>query len=94
MCADVQQNSYEEVNVIEKGGNYGWRVMEATHCFDYTKPDEHPAACDTADLVMPVIEYSNCTAQPQNCKGISVTGGYVYRGCDDERPGFHRFGKW
>ena len=94
ICADVQQNSYEEVNVIEKGGNYGWRVMEATHCFDYTKPDEHPAACDTADLVMPVIEYNNCTAQPQNCKGISVTGGYVYRGANEAWQGKYIFGDW
>lgn len=94
MCGDVQQNSFEEINIVEKGGNYGWRVMEATHCFDYTKPDEHPAACDTAGLTDPVMEYNNCTAQPDGCKGISVTGGYVYRGANEDWQGKYIFGDW
>lgn len=94
MCADVQQNSYEEVNVVEKGGNYGWRAMEGTHCFDYTKPDEHPAACDNADFINPVMEYNNCTAKPDGCKGISVTGGYVYRGAHEAWQGNYIFGDW
>ena len=94
MCADVQQNSYEEVNVVEKGGNYGWREMEATHCFDYTAPDEHPATCDTADYVMPVMEYQNCTAKPDGCLGISITGGYVYRGGHEAWGGKYIFGDW
>lgn len=94
MCADVQQNSFEEVNVIEKGGNYGWRVREAAHCFDYAKPDEHPAACDTEGLIDPVMEYNNCTAQPDGCLGISVTGGYVYRGGHEAWQGAYIFGDW
>ena len=51
VCADVQQNSYEEVDIIKKGGNYGWRVMEASHCFDYTKPDDHPSSCKNEGLI-------------------------------------------
>jgi len=94
ICADVQQNSYEEVNVIEKGGNYGWRRMEASHCFDYQKPDNHPASCDQTDLIMPVVEYKNCTAQPNGCLGISVTGGYVHRGSDAGLAGKYVFGDW
>jgi len=94
MCGDVQQNSYEEIDVVEKGGNYGWRAMEGTHCFDYTKPDEHPAVCDTADFIQPVMEYNNCTAKPDGCKGISVTGGYVYRGENSEWDGKYIFGDW
>ncbi len=31
---DVGQNAYEEINVVQKGKNYGWRTMEGTHCFD------------------------------------------------------------
>jgi len=72
MCGDVQQNSYEEIDVIEKGGNYGWRAREAAHCFDYTAPDDHPAACETEGLIDPVMEYNNCTAQPDGCMGISI----------------------
>ena len=93
-CGDVQQNSYEEISVIEKGGNYGWRKVEATHCFDYTKPDDHPSSCDTSGMTMPILEYQNCTAKPDGCKGISVTGGYVYRGSHSDWDGKYIFGDW
>jgi glucose/arabinose dehydrogenase len=66
-AADVGQNAYEEVNIIEKGGNYGWNIMEATHCF------EPETGCNRQGLTLPVWEY------PRG-EGVSVTGGYVYRG--------------
>ncbi len=94
ICGDVQQNSFEEVNVITKGGNYGWRRMEAGHCFDYQKPDDHPATCDMDELINPVLEYKNCTAQPDGCLGISVTGGYIHRGSDKGLAGKYVFGDW
>lgn len=93
-CADVQQNSYEEVDIIQEGDNMGWRVKEATHCFDYTKPDNHPASCDAANMVDPILEYPNCTARPADCLGISVTGGYVYRGSAAGWDGKYIFGDW
>ena len=93
-CGDVQQNSYEEVSLIGKGQNMGWRRMEATHCFDYQKPDDHPASCDRSGLTLPILEYNNCTAKPQGCKGISVTGGYVYRGSHAAWRGKYFFGDW
>jgi glucose/arabinose dehydrogenase len=64
---DVGQDLYEEINIIVKGGNYGWNIMEGMHCF---KP---PAGCDTSGLILPVWEYGRK-------EGISVTGGFVYRG--------------
>jgi glucose/arabinose dehydrogenase len=93
-CGDVQQNSYEEINIIEKGGNYGWRKMEASHCFDYTKPDTHPADCDTEGLIEPIMEYNHCAAQPDGCLGISITGGYVYDGTVEDWKGKYIFGDW
>lgn len=93
-CGDVQQNSYEEISVVGKGQNMGWRRMEATHCFDYTKPDNHPASCDKAGLTMPILEYKNCTAKPEGCMGISVTGGYVYQGANASWKGKYIFGDW
>jgi glucose/arabinose dehydrogenase len=93
-CADVQQNSYEEVDIVEAGGNYGWREMEASHCFDYMRPDEHPENCDTSQYIMPILEYENCTARPQGCEGISVTGGYVYRGAHEPWNGKYIYGDW
>ena len=65
---DVGQNSYEEIDIIEKGGNYGWKIMEASHCF---KPSEN---CDTNGLKLPVWEYDRSRGD------ISITGGFVYRG--------------
>ena len=104
-CGDVQQNSFEEVSIIGSGDNLGWRRMEATHCFDFEAPNAHPESCDTAGLVPPIIEYPNCTAigaRPKGqrehtgaeCEGISVTGGYVYRGSHADWDGKYIFGDW
>jgi glucose/arabinose dehydrogenase len=94
MCGDVQQNSWEEVDVIAKGNNMGWRRMEGDKCFDFQKPDNHPPSCDKAGLTEPVMVYANCTAVKQNCMGISVTGGYVYRGAHQPWQGKYIFGDW
>src|SRR5215210_7103530 len=93
-CADVQQNSIEEVDIIKKGGNYGWRRMEGDKCFDYVNPNAHPASCDKNGLTDPILVYNNCTAVPQGCLGISVTGGYVYRGSHAPWAGKYIFGDW
>jgi len=66
--ADVGQYEYEEINIIESGGNYGWNIMEGTSCYD-------SPSCDEDDLELPVWEYELYV------DGVcSVTGGYVYRG--------------
>lgn len=93
-CADVGQNAYEEVNIIEKGKNYGWRVMEGKQCFDYVNPNKNPASCENADMTDPIIEYNNCAARPKGCKGISITGGYIYRGANADWDGKYIFGDW
>lgn len=66
-AGDVGQNAYEEIDIIEKGGNYGWDVMEGKHCF------EPSSGCNTAGLKLPIWEYNRDL-------GISITGGFVYRG--------------
>jgi glucose/arabinose dehydrogenase len=71
-AGDVGQNTYEEIDRIEKGKNYGWDCREAMHPF--MPASERCELCKTAhDLVDPVWEYGRS-------EGISVTGGYVYRG--------------
>lgn len=92
-CADVGQNSFEEVNVVTKGGNYGWRVREGKHCFDYVNPNTHLPSCDSAGMVEPIFEYSNCNVT-QDCKGLSITGGAVYRGSHGPWQGKYFFGDW
>jgi len=70
----VGQNCYEEVSIIENGGNYGWRIMEAFHCFNPQQPSNcNYTGCDTSDLKLPIWEYDHG-------QGCSITGGYVYRG--------------
>ena len=94
-CGDVQQNSYETIKLIGKGQNMGWRRIEGNmRCFDYLKPDDHPASCDKSGITPAIIEYNNCTAKPNGCKGISVTGGYVYRGANAAMKGKYIFGDW
>lgn len=63
---DVGQDLWEEVDRVEAGGNYGWRVREGAHCFN-------PDPCDPAGLIDPVVDY------PQG-PGRSVVGGRVYHG--------------
>jgi len=64
-CADVGQNQWEEINIITNGGNYGWRCYEGKHPYNLS-------GC-TGSYIFPIYEY------PRN-EGISITGGYVYRG--------------
>ena len=81
-------------DIVGAGQNLGWRKIEAGHCFNYVEPNAHPAECDMAGLTMPIMEYKNCTAVPDGCMGISVTGGFVYRGAHKEWDGRYIFGDW
>lgn len=65
---DVGQNRIEEIDRIEKGGNYGWNIREGTAPY-------RPRGRGSAGLIDPVAEY-------EHDLGCSVTGGYVYRGAD------------
>lgn len=94
ICGDLGQNDFEEIDVVKKGGNYGWRVKEGRHCFDYQNTSEHPASCDDKGMIDPVIEYTNCSGGAKDCKGISITGGYVYRGSNKAWDGMYFFGDW
>ena len=65
-AGDVGQDTYEEVDIVTKGGNFGWRPFEGMHAFKSSDPQPaHPLA--------PIAEYPH----PE---GISITGGYMYRG--------------
>jgi glucose/arabinose dehydrogenase len=105
IASDAGQNLWEEVDVITRGGNYGWNVKEGTHCFSTANPDVSPAECpDSVDpdadhpdagapLLDPVIEYAN-HHQPGGI-GAVVVGGYVYRGDDiPQFRGRYIFGDW
>ena len=69
-AGDVGQGDWEEVDLITKGGNLGWNIMEGNHCFP-----PNTVACNTAGLIPAIAEYGHDAAG-----GISITGGFVYRG--------------
>ncbi|MEL7447998.1 MAG: PQQ-dependent sugar dehydrogenase, partial [Pseudomonadota bacterium] len=76
---DVGSNSYEEINVIENGGNYGWKVMEGGHCLN-------TGSCDTGGKELPRFAYSHDV-------GTAIIGGVVYRGSQiPELQGVYLFG--
>lgn len=88
---DAGQNLWEEVSIVEKGGNYGWNVKEGTHCFNAANPLQSLATCPTVDalgnrLIDPVIELKNWR-NPTGGRATTVIGGEVYRG--NSIPGFH-----
>ncbi|MGH9943317.1 MAG: PQQ-dependent sugar dehydrogenase, partial [Pyrinomonadaceae bacterium] len=81
-AGDVGQGVREEIDVITRGGNYGWRVFEGTRCTGLG-----PAQCNPANFQAPVAEYEHTGGR------CSVTGGYVYRGTRSSLPvGAYVFG--
>ncbi len=65
--ADVGQDSFEEIDIVQKGGNYGWNTMEGDHCFN------PPSGCNMTGLSLPIIEIPHPEAE-------AVIGGFIYHG--------------
>jgi glucose/arabinose dehydrogenase len=87
---DAGQSRYEEIDVIVKGGNYGWNVKEGFECFNAAHDLEEVNDCPTMDdmgnqLIDPVISINNA-ANPEGGRATTVIGGNVYRG--HSIPGF------
>ena len=75
--ADVGQDSWEEIDLVTRGANLGWNVMEGMHCYN-------ASSCNTAGLTSPIVEYSHQF-------GCSVTGGFVDRGAIAELRGVYLY---
>nr|XP_039247883.1 HHIP-like protein 1 [Styela clava] len=71
ICGDVGQNAIEEVDIIVKGGNYGWNAFEADACYD-EKICKDQVMIESH--IPPIYSYNTSI-------GKSITGGYVYEGC-------------
>ena len=74
-AGDVGQNKWEEIDLVIKGGNYGWNKREGAHPFGRQRRGSNPAADVDQNMIDPVAEYSHR-------EGLSVTGGNVYRGAE------------
>lgn len=86
ILADAGQELYEEIDLVVKGGNYGWNLREGAHCFDPANPETAPGTCATEGangepLLDPVIEFMNSKNFADGLGNVSI-GGYVYEGMD------------
>jgi hypothetical protein len=74
VVADVGQNNIEEIDIVHAGGNYGWNLKEGTFRFNPEDGTVNNSMKDLPeDLIDPVAQYDHD-------EGISITGGFVYRG--------------
>ncbi len=86
IAGDVGQLLYEEIDLIKKGGNYGWNVKEGYSCFNAASSRNPFSTCPDVDnfgnpLIDPVIVLNNFQ-NPVNPRTTAVMGGNVYRGND------------
>ena len=65
---DVGQDAVEEIDVVTRGGNYGWSNTEGDRCY---KPS---SGCDRTGMIGPVVTYAHSAGR------CSIVGGFVYRG--------------
>lgn len=102
ILTDVGQDRWEEVNLIVKGGNYGWRVREGYEGFDpknSNKPPENAPKVDAdgKPFIDPVMVYKTLRGMGKdpNSYGVTSVGGYVYRGkALPELTGYYVFADW
>jgi glucose/arabinose dehydrogenase len=76
-AGDVGQNLWEMVHRIENGGNYGWSIREGFHQF---QPERRQRPDRAAKIQPPIVEYPHSPTGSRPDSGLSITGGYVYRG--------------
>lgn len=99
IAGDAGQALYEEVDVVVKGGNYGWNVKEGRHYFNAADELNPLSSCPTVDdmghpLIDPVIEFKNSANAPDGL-GLVVVGGKVYRSNKVTKlNGKYLFGVW
>ena len=84
LAGDEGQSLYEEVDLVTKGGNYGWNVKEGTHCFDTDNDHAERSSCPSVDsagkpLLDPVIEMVN-SSNPKGSGWASPSSGDLYTG--------------
>jgi glucose/arabinose dehydrogenase len=94
VTAVAGQALFESVDIVTKGGNYGWHIREGTHCFDAvhnTAPLAGPCAVTgyrNESLIGPVVELGHDV-------GATVVGGYIYRGASlPDSNGKYIFADW
>jgi len=72
-AGDVGQDTWEEIDIIRRGGNYGWSLREGMHPLTPKDMPQRKGSPPRPDLIEPIWEYNHSI-------GKSITGGNVYRG--------------
>jgi len=85
LAGDAGQSLYEEIDLVTKGGNYGWNVKEGSHCFSTDNDLQERSSCPSTDtagkpLTDPIIELVNAANPKGGGVAITIVGGNVYRG--------------
>ncbi|CAN6476334.1 unnamed protein product [Victoria cruziana] len=82
LCADVGQELYEEVDLITKGGNYGWRVYEGPYLFSPLSGSQGNTSASDIQAIPPLMGYNHSSVN-KNEGSASIIGGYYYRSNTD-----------
>ena len=82
MCIIAPQDLYEEVDIITKGGNYGWRVYEGPYRYDPPASPGGNTSLNSINPIFPVLGYNHSEVN-KNEGSASITGGYFYRSKTD-----------
>jgi glucose/arabinose dehydrogenase len=99
--SDVGNYDWEEINLVKKGGNYGWPYKEGPVCFFFPLPEDKPKEeryadpdCEDSSRYNDPLGYYGHVAFDEE-GGNAITGGHVYRGQQfPEMQGFYFFGDW
>lgn len=99
ITADVGQNKVEEINIMKSGANFGWPILEANHCFAVVPNATNPLASGSGYISDSVYAGAKVLTPPiaayDHHDGLSITGGFVYRGhAIKELRGHYVFGDW
>jgi glucose/arabinose dehydrogenase len=84
IAGDAGQGLFEEINLVTRGGNYGWNVKEGRACFNASSNMTTMPSCPAVDninnpLIDPVVVVNN-SSNPQGGRALTIIGGNVYRG--------------
>ncbi|KAG7985476.1 hypothetical protein I3843_03G027200 [Carya illinoinensis] len=82
LCADVGQEQYEEVDIVTKGGNYGWRIYEGPFLYNPPTSPGGNTSARSIDPIFPVMGYNHSDVN-KALGSASITGGYFYWSMND-----------
>jgi hypothetical protein len=87
----VAESFWEAIYLVDRPGNYGWAILEGTHCYDraraFDPPDDCPQHGPLGEVMQePIVEYPNWSAKRAEAKveaeptGTATVGGFIYPG--------------